>query len=145
MRRWSRRKCPNRLSEVKTDIRSESTPSTIERNGVTFAVQLARSNWTVAEQLTVISAYKSWDDSTKNSQSKKLMPITKIWLNQIPALMGKSFGRIRVTPNNLLANSPYQSKWLAIIKKFSDFKAAQVDGRDDKLPDREGPTGGGLN
>jgi hypothetical protein len=59
--------------------------------------------------------------------------------------MGNSFGRVRVTPNNLLANSPYQSKCLAIRKKVSDFKAAQVDGREEELPDREGPTGGGLD
>jgi hypothetical protein len=132
-------------SEIKTDIKIDSTPSTIEINGVTFPVQLARSNWSVAEQLALITAYKSWDDSTKNSQCKKLMPISKIWLIHIPALMGNSFGRVRVTPNNLLANSPYQSKWLAIRKKVSDFKAAQVDGREEELPDREGPTGGGLD
>ena len=59
--------------------------------------------------------------------------------------MGKSFGRVRATPNNLLANSPYQAKWLAIRKKVSDYKAAQVDGREEELPDREGPTGGGID
>ena len=58
--------------------------------------------------------------------------------------MGKNFGRVRATPNNVLASSPYQSKWLAIRKKVSDYKAAQVDGREEELPDIEGPTGGGV-
>ena len=59
--------------------------------------------------------------------------------------MGKRFGRVRATPNNVLANSPYQSKWMGIRKKVNDYKAAQVDGREEELPNIEGPTGGGLN
>jgi hypothetical protein len=53
--------------------------------------------------------------------------------------MGKKFGRVRATANNILA------KWTAIRKKVSDYKAAQVDGREEELPDREGPTGGGFD
>ena len=59
--------------------------------------------------------------------------------------MGMNFGRVRATPNHTLANSPYQSKWLAIRKKVSDYKASQVDGREEELPDIEGPTGGRVD
>ena len=79
------------------------------------------------------------------SQNKKLIPISELWLTHIPHLMGKGFGRVRATPNNVLANSPYQFKWMGIRKKVSDYKAAQVDVREEELPDIEGPTGGGLN
>jgi hypothetical protein len=36
-------------------------------------------------------------------------------------------------------------KWQAIRKKVSDYKASQVDGREEELPDVKGPTGAGLN
>ena len=86
--------------ETKAETKSESAATSIEISGTSFPVQAARTNWSVPEQIALISAYKSWDDSSKISQSKKLMPISKIWLVQIPALMGKSFGRVRATPNN---------------------------------------------
>ena len=101
--------------------------------------------WSTTEQLDLITSYKNWDDGAKQSQSKKLIPISKLSLIHIPNLMGKKFGRVLATPNNLLASSPYQSKWLAIRKKVSDYKAAQVDGREDELPDIEGPTDGGVD
>ena len=111
----------------------------------TYPLLAARSMWSTTEQLDLITSYKNWDDGAKLSQSKKLIPISKLWLIHIPNLMGKKFGRVRATPNNLLASSPYQSKWIAIRRKVSDYKAAQVDGREDELPDIEGPTGGGVD
>ena len=95
--------------------------------------------------MDLIWCYRSWEDGAKLSQNMKLIPISKLWLIHIPNLMGKRFGRVRATPNNVLANSPYQSKWMGIRKKVSDYRAAQVDGREEELPDVEGPTGGGLN
>ena len=119
------------------------TETTIAIGDVTFPLQTARTVWTTKEQLDLIWCYRSWEDGAKLSQNKKLIPISKLWLTHIPHLMGKRFGRERTTPNNVLANSPYQSKWMG--KKVSDYKAAQVDGREEELPDIEGPTGGGLN
>ena len=131
---------------AKTKSETKTDPQVLtEVNGVSFTVQTARSAWSTAEQIALITAYKNWEESSRTSQNKKLCPISKLWLVHIPTLMGKSFGRVRVTPNNLLASSPYQSKWLAIRKKVSDFKAAQVDGREEELPDIEGPTGGGVD
>ena len=111
----------------------------------TYPLLAPRSMWSTTEQMDLITSYKIWDDGAKLSQSKKLIPISKLWLLHIPNLMGKKFGRVRATPNNLLASSPYQSKWLAIRKKVSNYKAAQVDGREDEQPDIEGPTGGGVD
>lgn len=121
------------------------TETTIIIGDVTFPLQTARTVWTTKEQMDLIWCYRSWEDGAKLSQNKKLIPINKLWLTHIPNLMGKRFGRVRATPNNVLANSPYQSKWLGIRQKVSDYKAAQVDGREEELPDIEGPTGGGLN
>lgn len=90
-------------------------------------------------------AYKKWDNMTKTSQSKKLCSLSKIWLVNIPVLMGKSFGKVRTSPKDQLANSPYQSKWILLRRKVSDYNAAQVDGREEELPDVEGPTGGGCD
>ena len=101
--------------------------------------------WSTTEQLDLITSYKAWDDGAKLSQSKKLILISKLWLVHIADLMGKKFGRVYATPNNFLASSPYQSKWIAIRRKVSDYKAAQVDSREDELPDIEGPTGGGVD
>lgn len=131
-------------STSKSDAKSEPQ-ILIEVNGVSFPVQTARSAWSTVEQISLVTAFKDWDDSTRMSQNKKLCPISKLWLVHIPTLMGKSFGRVRATPNNLLASSPYQSKWDAIRKKVSDYKAAQIDGREEELPDIEGPTGGGVD
>ena len=124
---------------------SSTTESTIVIGDTTFPLQTARSVWSTAEQIDLIKSYKSWEIDSKKSQNKKLIPISKLWLVHIPCLMGKNFGRVRATPNNTLANSPYQSKWLAIRKKVSDYKASQVDGREEELPDIEGPTGGGAD
>lgn len=121
------------------------TETTIAIGDVTFPLQTARTVWTTKEQLDLIWCYRSWKDGAKLSQNKKLIPISKLWLTHIPHLMGKRFGRVRATPNNALAISPYQSKWMGIRRKVSDYKAAQVDGREEELPDIEGPAGGGLN
>ena len=51
-----------RKADVKTEVKSEVAASTIDINGVTFPVQLARSNWLLAEQIALITACKSWDD-----------------------------------------------------------------------------------
>ena len=72
-------------------------------------------------------------------------PGTGPWTRYITALMGSDFGRVRLTPSNSMGSSPYKSKWQDIRKKVSDFKAAQPDGREEELPDSEGPTGGGLD
>ena len=82
---------------------------------------------------------------TKTSQSKKLCSLSKVWLVNIPVLMGKSFGKVRASPKDQLSNSPYQSKWILLRRKVSDYNAAQVDGREEELPDVEGPTGGGVD
>ena len=141
---------PKITSKVKS-VKSKSAPvitsaveSTIVIGDLTFPLQTARSVWSTTEQMDLIKSYKSWENDSKKSQNKKLIPISKLWLVHIPCLMGKNFGRVRATPNNVLASSPYQSKWLAIRKKVSDYKAAQVDGREEELPDIEGPTGGGV-
>ena len=68
-----------------------------------------------------------------------------MWLTEIPALMGKAFGKVRLTPSNSLGSSPYKAKWQDIRKRVSDFKAAQPDGREDELPDIEGPMGAGCD
>jgi hypothetical protein len=116
-------------------IRKEMAVTTIDIQGKTYPVQLARSVWSLAEQITLIDAYKTWDESTKNSQSKKLMPINRICMIPIPTVMGKSFGGVRVAPQSQVAFSPYNSKRVAKRKKVSDNKATQVDGREEKLPD----------
>ena len=51
-----------RKADLKTEVKSEVAASTIDINGVTFPVQLARSNWLLAEQIALITARKSWDD-----------------------------------------------------------------------------------
>ena len=79
----------------------------------------------------------------EKSQDKKLMQVSKMWLTEIPALMGKAFGKVRLTPSNSLGSLPYKAKWQDIRKRVSDFKAAQPDGREDELPDIEGPMGAG--
>ena len=68
-----------------------------------------------------------------------------MWLTEIPSLMGKEYGKVRLTPSNSLGSSPYKAKWQDIRKKVSDYKAAQPDGREEELPDIEGPTGGGCD
>ena len=82
---------------------------------------------------------------TKTSQSKKLCSLSKVWLVKIPLLMGNSFGKVRSSPKDQLANSPYQSKWILLRRKVSDYNAAQVDGREEELPNVEGPTGGAVD
>ena len=138
-----------RLRKQKTSKSAEdattSTGAVIKIGEHTYPLLAARSMWSTTEQMDLITSYKTWDDGTKLSQSKKLIPISKLWLSHIPDLMGKKFGRVRATPNNLLASSPYQSKWIAIRRKVSDYKTAQIDGREDELPDIEGPTGGGVD
>jgi lipopolysaccharide export system protein LptC len=87
-------------TKVKTEdakVKTETAATTIDIQGTTFPVQQARSNWSLKEQIALIDAYKTWDESTKNSLSKKLMSISRIWLIHIPTIMGKSFGRVRVT------------------------------------------------
>ena len=66
-------------------------------------------------------------------------------MTEIPALMGKEFGKVRLTPSNSLGSSQYKAKWQDVRKKVSDYKAAQPDGREEELPDIEGPTGGGCD
>ena len=117
---------PKVTSKVKS-VKSKSAPvitsaveSTIVIGDSTFPLQTARSVWSTTEQMDSIKSYKSWENDSKKSQNKKLIPISKLWLVHIPCLMGKNFGRVRATPNNVLASSPYQSKWLAIRKKVSD-------------------------
>ena len=121
---------PNVTTKVKS-VKSKSAPvitsaveSTIVIGDLTFPLQTARSVWSTTEQIDLIKSYKSWENDSKKSQNKKLIPISKLWLVHIPCLMGKNFGRVRATPNNVLASSPYQSKWLAIRKKVSDYKAS---------------------
>ena len=82
---------------------------------------------------------------TKTSESKKLCSLSKVWLVNIPLLMGNSIGKVRYSPKDQLANSPYQSKWILLRRKVIDYNAAQVDGREEELPDVEGPTGGGVD
>ena len=110
-----------------------------------YSVQLTRSNWTVAEQICLINCYRKWEQICEKSQDKKLIQISKMWLIEIPALMGKDFGKVRLTPSNSLGSSPYKAKWQDIRKKVSDYKAAQPDGREEEVPDVEGPTGGGCD
>lgn len=114
-----------------------------ELKGKRYEVQPSRSNWTVDEQLSLIRSYKKWEMACEKSQDKKLVQISKMWLVEIPALMGKDYGKVRLTPSNNMGSSPYKSKWQDIRKKVSDYKAAQPDGREEELPDIEGPTGGG--
>jgi hypothetical protein len=94
--------------------------STINIDDEVYTLQAARTIWSTDEQMDLLWSYKTWEDGAKMSQNKKLIPINKLWLTHIPKLMGKKFGRVRPTPNNVLANSPYQYKWLAIRKKVSD-------------------------
>ena len=134
----------------KSESKSESdvkyaAATTVTINGEVFPVQAAKSVWTTGETMELIRAFKNWDDQAKASQSKKLCSLSKLWLVHIPFLMGKSFGRVRACPKEQLASSPYQSKWLVLRKKVSDYNAAQVDGREEELPDIEGPTGGGFD
>ena len=75
----------------------------------------------------------------EKSQDKKLSQITKMWLVEIPALMAIDYGKVRLTPSNSMGSSRYKSKWQDIRKKISDYKAAQPDGREEELPDVEGP------
>jgi hypothetical protein len=89
--------------------------------------------------------YKNWEDEAAKSQNKKLLPMTRLWLSVVPRKMGRLFGRVRAIPKNILSSSPYLSKWTTIKKKVSDYKAAQVDGREEELPDIEGPTGAGVD
>ena len=116
-----------------------------ELKGRKYSVQLTRSNWTVAEQICLINCYRKWEQICEKSQDKKLIQISKMWLIEIPALMGKDFGKVRLTPSNSLGSSPYKAKWQDIRKKVSDYKAAQPDGREEEVPDVEGPTGGGCD
>ena len=116
-----------------------------ELKGKKHAVQISRSNWSVEEQICLIRCYREWEVMCEKSQDKKLIQISKMWLVEIPALMAKDFGRVRLTPSNSVGSSPYKSKWQDIRKKVSDFKAAQPDGREEELPDVEGPTGAGLD
>ena len=68
-----------------------------------------------------------------------------MWLVEISALIAKDFGRVRLTLSNAVGSSPYKSKWQDIRNEVGDFKAAQPDGREEELPDVEGPTGAGLD
>lgn len=102
-------------------LSTTTSDSTITVGEETFSLQAARTQWSTKEQMDLILSYKTWEEQAKLSQSKKLIPISKLWLIHIPILMGKKFGRVRPTPNNILANSPYQYKWLAIRKKVSNF------------------------
>ena len=52
----------------------------------------------------------------EKSQDKKLVQISKMWLVEIPALMGKDYGKVRLTPSNNMGSSPYKSKWQDIRK-----------------------------
>ena len=122
-----------------------SVDTFVELKGKKHAVQPSRSNWSIEEQICLIKCYKKREVSCEKSQDKKLIQITKMWLVEIPSLMGNDFGRVRLTPSNSMGSSPYKSKWQDIRKKVSDFKAAQPDGREEELPDSEGPTGGGLD
>lgn len=117
--------------------------SFIELKGKRYEVQPSRTNWTVEEQVSLIRCYKKWEAACEKSQDKKLVQVSKMWLVEIPALMGKDYGKVRLTPSNNMGSSPYKSKWQDIRKKVSDYKAAQPDGREEELPDSEGPTGGG--
>ena len=63
-----------------------------------------------------------------------------MWLVEIPALMGKDFGKVRLTPSNSLGSSLHKAKWQDIRKKVGDYKAAQPDGREEELSDVERPT-----
>lgn len=131
-------------SKSESDVKSAAATS-VTINCEMFPVQAAKSVWTTGETMELIRAFKNWDDQAKASQSKKLCSLSKLWLVHIPFLMGKSFGRVRACPKEQLASSPYQSKWLVLRKKVSDYNAAQVDGREEELPDIEGPTGGGFD
>ena len=131
-------------SKSESEVKSAASTS-VTINGEVFPVQAAKSVWTTGETMDLIRAFKNWDDQAKASQNKKLCSLSKLWLVHIPYLMGKSFGRIRACPKEQLASSPYQSKWLVLRKKVSDYNAAQVDGREEELPDIEGPTGGGFD
>ena len=45
----------------------------------------------------------------EKSQDKKLVQISKMWLVEISALMGKDYGKVRLTPSNNMGSSPYKS------------------------------------
>ena len=131
-------------SKPKSEVKSVASTS-VTIIGEVFPIEAAKTVWTTGETMDLIRAFKNWDDQAKASQSKKLCSLSKLWLVHIPFLMGKSFGRVRTCPKEQLASSPYQLKWLTLRKKVSDYNAAQVDGREEKLPDMEGPTGGGFD
>lgn len=116
--------------------------SFIELKGKRYEVQPSRTNWTVEEQVSLITCYKKWEMACEKSQDK-IVQISKMWLVEILALMGKDYGKVRLTRSDNMASSPYKSKWQDIRKKVSDYKAAQPDGREEELPDIDGPTGGG--
>ena len=61
--------------------------------------------------MDLLWSYKTWEDGAKLSRSKKLIPINKLWLTHIPNLMGKKFGRVRPTPNNVLTHLISTSGW----------------------------------
>ena len=137
------------LAAAKEALKKKAEPSveisTVELKGKKYSVQPARTNWTVAEQISLINCYKKWEVICEKSQDKKLMQVSKMWLTEIPSPMGKEYGKVRLTPSNSLGSSPYKAKWQDIRKKVSDYKAAQPDGREEELPDIEGPTGGGCD
>ena len=77
-----------------------------ELKGKKLVVQISRSYWSVEEQICLIRCYRKWEVSCKKFQDKKLIQIRKIWFVEIPALMAKDFGRIRLTPSNSVGSSP---------------------------------------
>lgn len=69
---------------VSTASSTTTVESTIKIGEDTFALQAARTIWSTREQMDLIWSYKIWKEKAKLSQSKKLIPISKLWSEHIP-------------------------------------------------------------
>ena len=105
----------------------------LELKGKKHAVQISRSNWSVEEQICLIRCYRKWEVSCEKSQDKKLIQISKMWLVEIPALMAKDFGRVRLIQSNAVVSSPYKSPNPNRKSVISKLRSLMAEGKNYRM------------
>jgi hypothetical protein len=76
----------------KVDVLSEEASILVK--DTKFSVQQTRSNWSIEEQICLIKSYRKREIACEKSQDKKLLQVSKMWLVEIPWLMGKEYGKV---------------------------------------------------
>jgi hypothetical protein len=121
---------------------TNEVPKTITLDGVDYDVILAGSAWSEKEKIDLVNTMYTWDKMTEKKLSLKSASQVRIWVEKIPLMMAKSFGKVRICPGDKAANSPYKNMWGSIKAEVSDYKYMNdPDGSEEERPGREGPSG----